>query len=91
MLRERTVLGKYRSRALKAVGSGFDQSQAGSRFSGALWLKYPWIHDEAAERDVQATPLRFVPGTRPPGRNDQCPCGSGLKFKRCCLERIEFM
>jgi SEC-C motif len=21
------------------------------------------------------------------GRNDPCPCGSGLKFKRCCLKR----
>ena len=21
------------------------------------------------------------------GRNDPCPCGSGKKFKRCCLER----
>ena len=20
------------------------------------------------------------------GRNDPCPCGSGLKFKRCCLK-----
>lgn len=20
-----------------------------------------------------------------PGRNDACPCGSGLKYKRCCL------
>ncbi len=20
-----------------------------------------------------------------PGRNDQCSCGSGLKFKKCCL------
>ena len=19
------------------------------------------------------------------GRNDPCPCGSGLKFKKCCL------
>lgn len=19
------------------------------------------------------------------GRNDPCPCGSGLKFKRCCI------
>jgi len=24
-----------------------------------------------------------------PGRNDPCPCGSGLKFKRCCLARLE--
>ncbi len=23
------------------------------------------------------------------GRNDPCPCGSGKKFKRCCLERVE--
>lgn len=21
------------------------------------------------------------------GRNDQCPCGSGLKYKRCCLPK----
>lgn len=21
------------------------------------------------------------------GRNDQCPCGSGRKYKRCCLEK----
>jgi hypothetical protein len=24
-----------------------------------------------------------------PGRNDPCPCGSGLKYKRCCLKRLE--
>lgn len=22
-----------------------------------------------------------------PGRNDACPCGSGLKFKKCCLQQ----
>jgi hypothetical protein len=22
-----------------------------------------------------------------PGRNDPCPCGSGKKFKRCCLNK----
>jgi hypothetical protein len=22
-------------------------------------------------------------------RNDRCPCGSGAKYKRCCLERLE--
>lgn len=26
---------------------------------------------------------------RKPGRNDPCPCGSGLKFKRCCLTKRE--
>ena len=23
------------------------------------------------------------------GRNDPCPCGSGLKFKKCCLKKNE--
>ena len=22
-----------------------------------------------------------------PGRNDPCPCGSGNKYKKCCLEK----
>ncbi|HVR29425.1 MAG TPA: SEC-C metal-binding domain-containing protein [Thermoanaerobaculia bacterium] len=25
--------------------------------------------------------------TRPPGRNDRCPCGSGRKYKHCCLAK----
>jgi hypothetical protein len=24
-----------------------------------------------------------------PGRNDPCPCGSGSKYKKCCLEKDE--
>lgn len=24
-----------------------------------------------------------------PGRNDPCPCGSGQKYKRCCLQKDE--
>ena len=23
------------------------------------------------------------------GRNDKCPCGSNLKYKKCCLDKIE--
>ena len=22
------------------------------------------------------------------GRNDLCPCGSGRKFKQCCIDRV---
>lgn len=22
-----------------------------------------------------------------PGRNDPCPCGSGLKYKKCCMNK----
>jgi hypothetical protein len=24
-----------------------------------------------------------------PGRNDPCPCGAGVKFKKCCLRTVE--
>ena len=24
-----------------------------------------------------------------PGRNEQCPCGSGRKFKKCCESKTE--
>jgi len=23
------------------------------------------------------------------GRNDPCPCGSGLKFKKCCISKVD--
>ena len=35
-------------------------------------------------------PLAPAANGRPKiGRNDLCPCGSGLKFKRCCLGKIK--
>ncbi|MGN6642071.1 MAG: SEC-C metal-binding domain-containing protein [Verrucomicrobiota bacterium] len=30
-----------------------------------------------------APPSPFIPSPKV-GRNEQCPCGSGKKFKRCC-------
>jgi len=44
---------------------------------------------ESNRSPVEDTP-RPLPASEPvrvvavPGRNDLCPCGSGLKFKRCC-------
>lgn len=29
---------------------------------------------------------RLFTGKREWGRNDPCPCGSGKKFKRCCVD-----
>src|SRR3954463_14767305 len=33
------------------------------------------------------TTLPFVDPFKGVGRNDPCPCGSGKKFKKCCLDR----
>lgn len=46
----------------------------------------------AAHRDVAAPELRFaMPRTKvreykKVGRNDPCPCGSGDKYKNCCMD-----
>jgi len=31
---------------------------------------------------------RTVKGSKKVGRNDPCPCGSGKKYKHCCLKKI---
>lgn len=40
-----------------------------------------WTHEGFGE--PQRNPFKDV------GRNDPCPCGSGLKFKKCCLGKVE--
>ena len=25
------------------------------------------------------------------GRNEKCPCGSGIKFKKCCLNKVNLV
>jgi hypothetical protein len=44
------------------------------RLMGAIPIidQSPWTSDE--------NPFKYV------GRNDRCPCGSGKKYKKCCLQ-----
>ena len=42
----------------------------------------PWV-DFAYPNEPVRNPWRNV------GRNDPCPCGSGKKFKKCCLAKGE--
>lgn len=61
----------------------------------SVGLREPWAFDPQMEEFVRQWPVRpQVPWgamkrrlDRRPGRNDLCPCGSGKKFKKCCLER----
>ena len=43
---------------------------------------WPWPDDDY-EEEVAAEP--YINPLRHIGRNDPCPCGSGQKFKNCCL------
>ena len=44
----------------------------------------PEIKIQKIEPISKPTPIRVLPQ---PGRNEPCPCASGLKFKRCCLNK----
>ena len=53
-------------------------------------LAYLQEEDEEDEEDEEYPPLRLAPDWRegkPVSRNAPCPCGSGKKYKRCCLDR----
>jgi SEC-C motif-containing protein len=40
-----------------------------------------WVYT----RPLREGPAPFVAAEKKPGRNDPCPCGSGKKYKHCCL------
>jgi hypothetical protein len=42
---------------------------------------------EPREDYVDRKPTPFLRQEQKVGRNDQCPCGSGKKFKKCCLNK----
>jgi hypothetical protein len=51
------------------------------------WARYVEAGGSAVETGRASASVANVRVTRRIGRNDQCFCGSGLKFKKCCLRR----
>ena len=55
----------------------------------AAELTIPWEFDGEMETILARTPpahLLSVATGRKVGRNDRCPCGSGKKYKHCCID-----
>jgi uncharacterized protein YecA (UPF0149 family) len=49
--------------------------------------KHPKLHElmvEVFDQDLTERKLSLT--LKEVGRNDPCPCGSGEKYKRCCLD-----
>ena len=93
-LRKRTLvratIEKYRLKAQRCIGFGVMANDPSQVFDSAIWFDEPWKYDSVMEELIADEPP-FVPalGVKKPGRNLPCQCGSGLKFKRCCLRRYE--
>ena len=86
----RGTIEKYRRRAEKCIASGVRTEDHSQVFDSAVWLEGPWQHDAGIEELIANEPPFQPPsGTKMPGRNAPCWCGSGRKFKKCCLPRLE--
>ncbi|HLD98850.1 MAG TPA: SEC-C metal-binding domain-containing protein [Bdellovibrionota bacterium] len=88
-------LRKYQSRADAWLGLGSIKSSL-APFDFIMYNSTPWTHDEFLEEGCKHLPalvkstqvnLSPVKATNKVGRNEPCPCGSGKKYKKCCLLR----
>jgi hypothetical protein len=86
---ERAIIEKYRRKALKSISFGIMVLDA-KPFECATWAEGPWEPNKEMEKLIEAEPpFEPAPGQKLPGRNDPCVCGSGKKFKKCCLRRFK--
>ena len=61
----------------------FLHSRASLEKLASLWRK-----GEPPERLMQLVRAADAKASPQAGRNDPCPCGSGKKYKRCCLGKV---
>jgi preprotein translocase subunit SecA len=77
----------------------FKVEQLDERFVRSTWIESEAIHEEApgaaemteqqraaiegSQADRKLEPIRNL--SKKVGRNDPCPCGSGKKYKQCCM------
>jgi hypothetical protein len=88
-------LRKYTLKARKWFGLCLDTDES---IRMGVALDYPW--GQSNEMDAQTAGMQRRPGTNLKGsaskwgsgkigRNDPCPCGSGLKYKKCHLVKSD--
>ncbi len=90
-LRRHCEARKYAAKAAIWYGLALHPDDGTIRFGTKL--DFAWVHDSIMDGVVRSLPLgsksaelRLVKAKRAkPGRNDTCPCGSGRKYKKCCL------
>lgn len=72
---------KYMHRAATWFGISIHPRTKMIRFG--ISFQYPWKYNSRIESEVHD--FLNLKRRRKIGRNDLCPCGSGKKYKKCCL------
>jgi hypothetical protein len=84
-LREEVVARQLEAERRMAAGQ-FDLSNLDDDLIEDDFLGDPDLPETLSDRVPRHTaPIRRDPTQ--PGRNDPCPCGSGKKYKKCCLNK----
>lgn len=84
-IEKRITIEKYKRRVRKSIGFGIAVEDI-NPVTVAILQDNHWEKDPQLELLVQNDiPGILLPGTKIPGRNDPCLCGSGKKYKKCCL------
>jgi hypothetical protein len=86
---------KYAERAQRWIGVSLDHE---SNLQFGVVLDYDWQQSDDMDAATvgmrrpmnPASLMRMTDGLRQSkvGRNDPCPCGSGNKFKKCCIDSL---
>lgn len=91
-LRRHCQIRKYISKAERWYGLIVTPSSVSVRLG--LCLDGVWVYSDLLERMSSGMSRLSSAGLEggtvkklKPGRNETCPCGSGVKFKRCCAQR----
>src|SRR6185437_8828625 len=89
-LRRHCEMRKYMAKSEKWFGICVSPNTLRMRFG--MTLDYPWATSEKLEmltKNMNRKPMPLRELAMQPkkklGRNDACPCGSGRKYKKCCL------
>ena len=63
-----------------ALGLRVRRATPAPNYQGLATDGFPWLDAASVQQHSRASP-----GSAKIGRNDPCPCGSGKKYKKCCL------
>jgi hypothetical protein len=89
-LEEHSEIRKYSVKADSWFGICIEPTTKQIRFG--VELTEPWVQSDKMDKATEGLPkpqkitnLKTKVKRRKVGRNEKCPCGSGKKYKKCCL------
>lgn len=87
-LRRRVQTERYRRQSTYGLGFGI-HAATDAAVDVVVWEEGEWVEDPEMETLLAEERLPSpLPGSKLPGRNEPCFCGSGNKFKRCCGPKL---